>query len=123
MTRQIFILLAVVLGFFLTPTPTYACGGTAGKTEKSCCAKGTSKTDKKDCSQQEHSKKSDTNDGCGGQCENPSCHCPAFSFNSILPFFPELNHNAYFAKIQSIPYTETYASSGFLSIWLPPKIS
>jgi hypothetical protein len=36
-----------MLGFFLTPTLTYACGKSAEKTEKSCCKKETSKQKRK----------------------------------------------------------------------------
>jgi hypothetical protein len=123
MTRQISILLIVMLGFFLTPTLTYACGTSAKKTEKSCCEKGASKADKKDCCKQDHSQKDKNDDGCGGQCGNSSCHCPTLNIAIALPFVSELKHNVFIAQKRSIPYTETYFSSGFLSIWLPPKIS
>ena len=62
MTRQISILLIVMLGFFLTPTLTYACGKPAEKTEKSCCKKETSKTEKKDCCES-HSQKDKNDEG------------------------------------------------------------
>lgn len=112
-----------MLGFFLTPTLTYACGTNTEKTEKSCCEKGTSKTDKKDCCKKDHSQKDKNDDGCGGKCKNPSCHCPTLNFTIALPFVSELKHRISFVEKQSILYTETYISSGFHSIWLPPKIS
>ncbi|MBP7642689.1 MAG: hypothetical protein KA767_05085 [Saprospiraceae bacterium] len=120
MTRQI-ILLIVMLGFFLTPTLTYACGKPAEKTEKSCCEKGVSISDKKDCCKT-HSENDNNNDGCEGKCGHPSCHCPITPLTIALPFVSKEKHNFYFVEKQSIPYTETYTSSGFCSIWLPPKI-
>ena len=97
-----------MLGFFLTPTLTYACGKPAEKTEKACCKKETSQTEKKDCCKS-HSQKDKNDDCCGGKCKNPSCHCPTAP------------HNIFLGKV-TIAYTETYISSGFRSIWLPPKI-
>jgi len=41
MTKKFHILLVILtLGFFATPTLTYACGTKSTKTEKSCCKKG-----------------------------------------------------------------------------------
>lgn len=121
MTRQISILLIVMLGFFLTPTLTYACGKSAEKTEKSCCKNETSKSEKKDCCKS-HSQNDKNDDGCGGKCKNPSCHCPTTPPTIALPFVSKEKQNILFIEKQNIPYTETYISSGFLSIWLPPKI-
>ncbi|HRP91094.1 MAG TPA: hypothetical protein PKX92_13770 [Edaphocola sp.] len=122
MTRQISILLIVMLGFFLTPTLTYACGKPAEKTEKSCCKKETSQTEKKDCCKS-HSQDDKNDDDCNGQCGNHSCHCPTINITIALPFFPELNHSVFYAEKLSFFYTETHISSGFRSIWQPPKIS
>ena len=93
-----------MLGFFLTPTLTYACGKSAEKTEKSCCKNETSKSDKKDC------------------YKNPSCHCPTAPLTIALPFVTEMKYHNIFLEKVTIAYTETYISSGFRSIWLPPKI-
>lgn len=122
MTRQISILLIVMLGFFLTPTLTYACGTKAEKTEKSCCKKETSKSDKKDCCKS-HSQKDKNDDDCNGKCKNPSCHCPTAPLTIVLPFVTEMKYHNIFLEKVTIAYTETYISSGFRSIWLPPKIS
>ena len=110
-----------MLGFFLTPTLTYACGKKSEKTEKSCCEKGTSQNDTKECCKKSHSQDNKNDNGCGGQCGNPSCHCP--TVNITLPFVSEVKHNLFYVEKLSIYYTETYISSGFRSIWLPPKIS
>lgn len=111
-----------MLGFFLTPTLTYACGKSAEKTEKSCCKNETSKSDKKDC-YKSHSQKDKNDDGCGGKCKNPSCHCPTVCFGCTLPFTSEPKYNVLVvSKKQFFPYSDPYISSGFHSIWLPPKI-
>ncbi len=121
MTRQISILLILMLGFFLTPTLTYACGKPAEKTEKACCKKETSQTEKKDCCKS-HSQKDKNDDCCGGKCKNPSCHCPTAPLTIALPFVTEMKYHNIFLEKVTIAYTETYISSGFRSIWLPPKI-
>lgn len=121
MTRQISILLIVMLGFFLTPTLTYACGKSVEKTEKSCCKKETSKSDKKDCCKN-HSQKDKNDDDCDGKCKNSSCHCPTAPLAIVLPFVTEMKYYNIFLEKVTIAYTETYISSGFRSIWLPPKI-
>jgi len=122
MTRQISIMLIVMLGFFLTPTLTYACGKSHTKTEKSCCDKKTSQTDKKDCCKNKSSHNQKDNDNCGGKCGNSSCHCPPISFG----FVPTLSEPKYsvlvVSKRQFFFYTNPYLSSGFHSIWQPPKI-
>ena len=111
-----------MLGFFLTPTLTYACGKSAEKTEKPCCKKETSQTEKKDCCKN-HSDNDKNNDGCGGKCKNPFCHCPTAPLTIAVHFVTETkNHNILLEKL-SIAYTQSYVSSGFRSIWLPPKIS
>ena len=110
-----------MLGFFLTPTLTYACGKPAEKTEKACCKKETSQTEKKDCCKS-HSQNDKNDDGCGGKCKNPSCHCPTAPLTIALPFVTEMKYHNIFLEKVTIAYTETYISSGFRSIWLPPKI-
>ena len=122
MTRQIYILLIVMLGFFLTPTLTNACGKSHTKTEKSCCNKKTSQTDKKDCCIN-HTDNNQNNDGCDGKCKNHSCHCPTVCFGCTLPFTSEPKYSILVvSKKQFFPYTNPYPSSGFHSIWQPPKI-
>ncbi|HRB86127.1 MAG TPA: hypothetical protein PLE27_05870 [Bacteroidia bacterium] len=122
MTKQIYILLIATLGFFLTPTLSYACGKSHTKTEKSCCDKKSSQTEKKDCCKN-HSDNEKDNDGCGGKCGHSSCHCPTVCFGCTLPFTSEPKYNVLVvSKKQFFPYSDPYISSGFHSIWLPPKI-
>jgi hypothetical protein len=54
--------------------------------------------------------------------KNPSCHCPTAPLTIALPFVTEMKYHNIFLEKVTIAYTETYISSGFRSIWLPPKI-
>lgn len=114
------IIIILTLGFFLSPTLSYACGN---KTEKSCCKKETStKTEKKDCCNGKHSK--DKNNSCGGKCGHSNCTTSTVTFSLIS--FNEIifkNNNFDFSEEKSKFYhSETFISSGYTSVWLPPKI-
>src|SRR5690606_15050442 len=122
MTRQISIMLIVMLGFFLTPTLTYACGKSHTKTEKSCCDKQTSQTEKKDCCKN-HSDNNKNNDGCGVKCNNPSCHCPTVAHAFALTLDVGMKNNILVLEKLTFGYTQSYISSGYHSIWQPPKLS
>lgn len=123
MTKQIYILLIALLGFFLTPTLTYACSKSHTQTEKSCCDKKTSQTDKNDCCKNKSSHNQKDNDGCEGKCGHSSCHCPTITLTIALPFVSEMKHHIIVLEKLTIGYTQSYISSGFHSIWQPPKIS
>ena len=114
------IIIILTLGFFLSPTLSYACGN---KTEKSCCKKETSsKAEKKDCCNGKHSK--DKNNSCGGKCGHSNCTTSTVTFSLIS--FNEIeftNNNFDFSSEKSKFYhSETFISSGYTSVWLPPKI-
>lgn len=125
MTKQIYIALITIIGFFLTPTLSYACGKSHAETEKFCCSNKASHAEKKDCCKKEHSDNPKNNDDCDGKCGNPSCHCPTISiYFGIIPTISELKYNSLaISKKQLFVYTNTYIPSGFYSIWQPPKIS
>ncbi|MBA3283786.1 MAG: hypothetical protein H0U27_01830 [Nitrosopumilus sp.] len=106
----------------MTPILSYACGTMSENMEKSCCKTETAQADKKDCCNNSHSNKNN-DDGCGGDCKDPSCHCPSINISIVLPFFSELACKDYFVEKQNFFEIETYISSGFHSIWLLPKIS
>lgn len=126
MTKKFHILLIILtLGFFATPTLTYACGTKTDKTEKSCCEKDKSdKINKKDCCKNHKSKNSKNDDGCGGKCKNKYCNCPVVHYAFNLPFSTEIKTKTCFAESKKAKsyYNETYLSSGFYSIWTPPNI-
>lgn len=134
MTKKFHIsLLIVTLGFFLMPTLTFACGTNA---EKSCRGvssgkkRPSAKTQKKDCCKKgtctaHHHSKGKNHDGCDGNCNDSSCHCSPTHFSVTLPSSVEMKpkYFHFFTEKQTFYDKETYLSSGFCSVWLPPKIS
>ena len=142
MAKRFSIVLVIMLGFFLMPTLSYACGKdhkknaqshtaathsqttiSIGSKANSCCDKKTSQTEKKDCCKNKHSQNNNDNDDCNGKCGNSSCHCPAVAFGFIL-YSSELKYNlAIVPQKQFFLYSDPYISSGYHSIWQPPKIS
>ncbi len=118
MKKQLHIII-LIFGFFL-PTSTYACGT---KTEKACCKKETlSKTEKKDCCNDKHSKNKENS--CGGKCGHSNCTSSTVNFSIISFYEIEFKNNNFdFSVEKSKSYhSETFISSGFTSVWLPPKI-
>ncbi len=108
-----------MLGFFL-PTSTYACGT---KIEKSCCKKETNpKTEKKDCCNGNHSK--DKDNSCGGKCGHSNCTTSTVTFSLTTFNEIEFKNNSFdfSAEKPKFHHSETLISSGFTSVWLPPKI-
>ena len=126
MTEKIHILLIIfIIGFFSTPTLTYACGTKTDKTERFCCKKNKSgKIERKDCCKNHKSKNSKNKDGCGGKCNHPSCRYLGVHFAFNLHFPTELKTKTCFSKSKKVKFyfQEAYCSSGFLYVWLPPKI-
>ena len=111
----------LMIGFFLSPSFTYACGT---KTEKICCKKETSlKDNEKDCCKK--SEQSNKNqEGCSGKCGHSNCTTSTVSFSLISLFEIEFKSN-YFVfntRKQKFYYNEANISSGFYSVWSPPKI-
>jgi hypothetical protein len=126
MTKKFHILLIILtLGFFATPTLTYACGTKSYKTKNSCCKKDKSdKTDKKDCCKNYKSKNGKNDGDCGGKCNHKSCSCPTTNYAYSLPFWTEIKVKIYITESEKIKnyYNENYLSDGFVSIWTPPNI-
>ena len=91
MTKKFHILLIILtLGFFATPTLTYACGTKSDQTEKSCCKKSeTEKDSKKDCCKSHKSKNDKDKNGCDGKCNNSNCSCPTNHCAFTIPFWIE----------------------------------
>ena len=123
MTRFPYIVLFTLLGFFLMPTMTYACGTTKElKSEKSCNKKEKSSAENTDCCEKGQGEKHEKN--CEGKCKNPSCHCPTSNcYTFTMPFFIQFSQTKIIESKSKFYYQEMYYSSKFLSIWLPPKIS
>lgn len=126
LNRHIILIILICLGFFLIPTQSHACSKTSTKTEKSACSKRKTKDlEGKDCCKTNSCKKSKEETGhCSDSCKGKTC-----TNNTPSPSFALLSHveicKNYFAETKKYKFgfRETYYSSEFLSIWLPPKIS
>lgn len=113
-----------LLGFFLIPGEASACSSHTTEVvekDKSCCddshhANHTS-TCKKECCKD----KADGDTDCSGNCGQNSCHSssPTYLVHDIID-----SQKAFlFGDKKSFPlYKQPYYSSGFHSIWQPPKI-
>jgi hypothetical protein len=126
MTKKFHLLLIILtIGFFATPTLTYACGTKTTQTEKSCCKKAENEKDnKKDCCKESNSKSDKNNKGCDGKCGHSSCSCPSSNCAFVLSFWTTPRTKTYFVESKKIKnhYNENYLSDGFISIWKPPNI-
>ncbi|WP_310379011.1 hypothetical protein [Flavobacterium sp.] len=111
----------LLLGIFLLPSLSYACGT---KIEKSCCKKEiSSKTEKKDCCKNEQSNEQDNS--CGGKCGHSNCTSSPFVNLSIIECYQiEFKDNDFYFSIEKPKFyhSKTFISSAFSSVWLPPKI-
>ena len=126
MQKKVHILFIILtLGFFATPTLTYACGTKTDKTENSCCKKDKAgQGHKKDCCKNHHSKNNKSDDDCGGNCGNSSCSCTTVHFAFNLPFLSGVGSKKYFAISEKLKFydQQIHLSDGFYSIWTPPNI-
>jgi hypothetical protein len=117
----------VVLGIFLLPATSYGCGTSynknSSKTEKSCC-KETSKTTKtKSCCGD--SKDNENDKPCSGKCGHSNCTSAPAIGSMTLFTDSQLFQNlfAFSSKETNFNYTLYNLSSGYVSLWLIPKIS
>ena len=117
--KKAYYILIVLLGIFLMPSTTMACGNatkskemsTHSNTKKSCC--GT-----KSCSKNQKQK------ACNGKCGHSICSnssvslsfLPTATFENALQFFDFYTKKQKFSASVSIPL------DGFSTIWLIPKI-
>ena len=110
-------ILIIGICFLLTPSSCYACG------LKSCSTSAHKKaTTHHACSQKSGSH---NHKDCNGNCKDQTCHCVNVSFNLALhtPVYSINNVFFYSQKKQSL-YTGSFLlSTGYFSMWLPPKIS
>lgn len=126
MCRTLKILLSIFsIGFFLIPGEVSACTSQTKEivNEKSSCDDSsdghhTEGSCKKDCCNEKEGENTD----CSGNCGQKSCHSssPTFWMHDIKD-----SQNAFlFENEISFPlHNQPYYSSGFHSIWQPPKIA
>ena len=116
------ILVIVILGIFLIPTVTFACGSNS---EKDSCNKETSaNTEKMDCCKNDNHSKNKNNEGCNGKCGHSNCVTTSTQFSVVFFEIQFNNSNFAFSEKKSNYFnSEDNLSSGFSSLWLIPKIS
>lgn len=114
----------LILGLFLVPVEVSACTSHSNpktiKKEKSCCDHSDHQSKqacKKDCC-----KDKEGDSGCSGNCDARSCHTTAQTF-CVHPIVGYSNNVFEYEDKNSYPsYKQPCYSSGFHSIWQPPKI-
>ncbi|MEX0995841.1 MAG: hypothetical protein WDZ45_02185 [Flavobacteriaceae bacterium] len=123
MTRFFYITFFTLVGFIMTPTVTYACSSKSNETEISSNNSNKESLQKNDSCNKEKGQCGEHEKDCDGKCGNSNCHCPSSSISFTIPFFAQLSQTKIILSKPKFYYQETYYSSGFTSIWLPPKIS
>ncbi len=124
--------LIFVFGVLFMPPQVLACENRSGNSEMACCKKNkVSDIHKKDCCAKKHgvkkhgaqNPKNNSKKDCDG-CDQNSCSCAPSSLSFTLPTLFYLENKTFNSSkvTEKSSYTETYVSSGFLSIWLPPKL-
>jgi len=123
LSRYIGAVILFCLGFFFTPSQSYACAKKSTKTEQNSCTKGESDNSKEqDCCKIKSCEKSKEDKGhCSGSCKDKSCNNITSSMG-LTPFVEIKSAHSAEAKKQKIGFKEAYYSSGYSSIWQPPKI-
>lgn len=125
------LILLLLLGFFLMPVWSYACGSDMADTEISCCAgdqtcgQEPSGTVPGSCCSGDASGEEACGRDCEGACGQSACSCPITHSNFALPvlsFDWEGIRFRYVFQKTKFHDKEFYLSSGFYTVWLPPKI-
>jgi len=129
-------ILVLLLYLVLSPGVSYACGSgqiaeekscfvSEKEGSKSCCSKKKVKSDSNSCCGEKNKGCCSGNSGCNGRCNNSTCKCPNFSAPFTLPAIQEVDLGL--AKVDFLKLNfycpDIHLSAGFLSSWLPPKIS
>ena len=117
-----YIAFLILTGFFLIPDQSYAFGTESEKIETSCHKQSDSEKEENDCCNTEKGQYGKHGKDCDGKCGNSNCHCPSSSISFTIPFFAQLSQTKIIVSKPKFYYQRAYYSSGFLSIWLPPKI-
>lgn len=120
--NKIYIILIVLLGFFLMPGATYACGSGSGG--HSCKMEMSSKTKTKDCCSKSTKSKESKDKDCSGKCGQSMCGVSSVNIGIAAAIYYEIP-NAIFSfseKKQNFSHSVSVPSDGYVSLWLIPKI-
>jgi len=121
MKLRFFIFTLFFLGLFCVPIKGYACATTKSVHKVTSTKCEPSKTQKQACCADHSNKKSDP---CSGKCGSTKCLTSCTTINLLLntAFEFEVNTYVHFVQKTGFYYVDPYVSTGFFSIWLPPKI-
>lgn len=114
------------LGFLLMSSQSYACAKKVSAKEFDTCVKSSlKKLEDNRCCQTGTCEKNKHHRNCNGVCGHSTCKCSTSISSLNLPIAIELASNYPFSDIEKKKFGDQNdaGSSGFLSIWLPPKIS
>ncbi|MGM8360423.1 hypothetical protein ACSV4D_00745 [Flavobacterium sp. ARAG 55.4] len=120
--NKIHFILIVLLGFFLMPGSTYACGTDSGN--HSCKMEMTSKTKMKDCCSKKTQSKESKDKGCSGKCGQFMCNVSSVNIaiaSSIQYEILNMNFN-FSEKKQNFSQAISVPLDGYATLWLIPKI-
>ena len=120
--KQCFIWFVAVLGFFMMPTAGLACESGSEHAMENCCDGAEPSAMHEDAQQHDHTASGEQHDDCGTHCADRICHCPATCADMPLAHTWRINQSLYADDLQFTGVTG-FISSGFYSIWLPPKIA
>ena len=126
LSKHISFVILLCLGFFLMPSISYACAKKTTKTEQKSCSKDQSaKAEHKSSCKDKSCKKCKDGHDCDGNCKHSSCGCSTSSSSLSIPIPTDLKVTTPFVetKKQKFGFKQAYCSSGYSSIWQPPKIS
>ncbi|OCB72408.1 hypothetical protein [Flavobacterium glycines] len=117
--NKFYIILIVLLGFFLMPGNTYACGSGSGK--HSCKMVMSSKSKMQDCCSKKSKSK---NKGCTGKCGQSMCSVSPVNIGITAPMQYEMLKPLFsiIEKKQNFSNAISVVSDGYTSLWLIPKI-
>ena len=120
--KKIHYILIVLLGFFLMPSITFACGSHSGK--DSCKKELSLKTEKKDCCNNDSHSNSKSQKGCNGKCGHTLCSSTSVNSGIASIFHLKIHDNIsnFSNEKQQFYHSVSFTSAGYSSIWLIPKI-
>ncbi|HTG65282.1 MAG TPA: hypothetical protein VL859_02790 [Flavobacterium sp.] len=120
--NKIYIIVLLLLGFFLMPGSTYACGSGSGN--HSCKMEMSSKTKMKDCCSKKSNSKDSKGKGCSGKCGESMCSVSSVNIGIASSIQYEIPSGVFHfsEKKQNFSHVVSLLSDGYTSLWLIPKI-
>lgn len=119
-----YLLICVVLffGLLVVTKDASACAQHEPTHSISSCCDQTDKTEEHNCCQTETSSDQDYSRHCDGKCNGTSCQQSSLKFQLFFAI-TKMYQWSCFPNVKSSFYSDDNRTiSGFISIWLPPKI-